>query len=137
MSDDDAAGRQPHNWLENMNDYIYEPLLYCLSWLDFFGIGKVYLRTINSFFWLTFKLPGLNRLPSWLRSLLYLYIVIAPHIMITILLYKMIHENLVLEPARIKKANIERRAAEKKAAEEFDRLYEMGGKSCPVLRCMS
>ena len=42
----------------------------------------------------------------------------------------------VVEPELRRKDKAKRIEMEKRATEEFERLYEMGGNSCPVLRCM-
>lgn len=83
--------------------YIYRPLVVFCSYVDYFGLMGVYIRTVNKIFWLFFKLPVLTSFPGWLQWMLYSYILILPHVMVSILLVNMIHDHFVLEPARRKR----------------------------------
>ena len=57
--------------------------------------------------------------------------------MVSVLIVRMTHDTFWEEPRRQRADILRRKEAEKRAQQEFDRLYEMGGKSCPVLRVMA
>ena len=102
--------------------------------IDYFGIVRGWFSRINSFYWYFARLPSLRMVPRWAWYLFYFYLVIIPHIVFIIMLYKVTYDTFIGEPRQrrleIKKA----KERELEALKEFDRLYESGGKSCPVLR---
>ena len=104
---------------------------------DYFGYAEWYFTGISSWFWAVSELRYLNMAPSWLWCLIYVYVIIVPHIVTLMLIYKMLIDHFIYEPARELLDKQKKKEKAKQAEIEFDRLYEMGGRSCPVLRCMS
>ena len=101
---------------------------------DYFGLIRGWFGSINSCFWYVSRLSFFRMLPRWIWYIFYFYLVMVPHIVFGIMLYKIFYDTFIGEPRQ--KALEAKKAKEREiqAIKDFDRLYESGGKSCPVLR---
>ena len=68
--------------------------------IDYFGYVEWYVSSVSSWFWAFAELKYCRMAPSWLWCLIYLYVVILPHVVSIMLVYKMLFDHFITEPQR-------------------------------------
>ena len=107
------------------------------QFFDYYGYGRRYIKFVNKTFWGFAKFGLFTRVPEWLWYLLYAYLVLGTHMVFVLLFSRLIYDHFITEP-RMRREEVRKyRERQKKAKEEFDRLYVLGSGSCPVLRSMT
>ena len=82
--------------------YFYCPFYYFFIYIiDYFGLIRWWCGGVHSTYWGYMATSFIGRhTPEWLAYLLYVYLILAPHLMIILLIHRMFWDALVLEPRR-------------------------------------
>ena len=81
--------------------------------IDYFGYVEWYVKLVSGWFWAVADLKYSRMAPSWLWCLFYLYVVVIPHLVSVMLVYKMMVDHFITEPAREEEDRKKRIEAEK------------------------
>ena len=83
--------------VDTVIEFTYEKIF---KTLDYFGYVERYFVSVSSWFWAFTEMKYCRMAPSWLWCLFYLYVIIIPHVVSVMLVYRMMYDHFILEPKR-------------------------------------